>query len=280
MLCRTVLRRIGCRGGSSTPVPSRSQRRAARQAAREQTRRAAEFNALPQKERDSIFSTQVDSLVARKSGELDSLRGNTLPMSDTVRRDTVKAPKEPSSFLDAPIYGKNSDSLVYDVRNKLVYIYNEGDITYEKNNLKADFMRIDMDKKLVYAYGKADSLDGERIVTKPEFTEGSEAFQMDTITYNLDSKKAKIKGVATQQGDGWLVGGSVKKMPDNTINIQHGKYTTCDELDHPHFYLAMTKAKVIPGKKSGHGACLPCFGGCAHLFSRHSGGFLPYQYGS
>ncbi len=38
-------------------------------------------------------------------------------------------------------------------------------------------------------------------------------------------------------------------MPDNTINIQNGKYTTCDETDHPHFYLAMTKAKVIPGKK-------------------------------
>ena len=72
---------------------------------------------------------------------------------------------------------------------------------------------------------------------------------MDTITYNLDTQKAKIKGVATQQGDGWLVGGSVKKMPDNTFNIEHGKYTTCDQTDHPHFYLAMTKAKVIPGKK-------------------------------
>ena len=46
---------------------------------------------------------------------------------------------------------------------------------------------------------------------------------MDTITYNLESKKAKIKGVATQQGDGWLVGGSVKKMPDNTINIENWK---------------------------------------------------------
>ncbi len=31
---------------------------------------------------------------------------------------------------------------------------------------------------------------------------------MDTITYNITSKKAKIKGVATQQGDGWLVGGA------------------------------------------------------------------------
>ena len=38
-------------------------------------------------------------------------------------------------------------------------------------------------------------------------------------------------------------------MDDNTIHIQDGKYTTCDQTDHPHFYLAMTKAKVIPGKK-------------------------------
>ncbi|MFR9566321.1 MAG: putative LPS assembly protein LptD, partial [Rikenellaceae bacterium] len=49
--------------------------------------------------------------------------------------------------------------------------------------------------------------------------------------------------------EGWLVGNHVKKMPDNSINISGGKYTTCDQLDCPHFYLAMTKAKVIPGKK-------------------------------
>ena len=106
-----------------------------------------------------------------------------------------------------------------------------------------------MDTKLVYAYGKPDTLDGKDIVAKPEFTEGSATYQMDTITYNLDSKKAKIKGVATQQGDGWQVGGSEKTMPDNTIHIEHGKNTTCAATDHPHFYLAMPKAKVIPGKK-------------------------------
>ena len=55
--------------------------------------------------------------------------------------------------------------------------------------------------------------------------------------------------MATQEGDGWLIGNNVKKMDDNTIHIQDGKYTTCDQTDHPHFYLAMTKAKVIPGKK-------------------------------
>ena len=225
-------------------VRTRSERRAQARAAREKARRHAEFEAMSQEERDSMFSSQVDSLIARRA---DSLAGR---QADTVAHDSVKRPRKPGAFLDDPISGKNKDSLVYDVRNKMVYIYNEGDVTYQNSNLKADYMQIDMNSKLIHAYGKPDSLEGKAIVTKPEFSDGGEApYKMDTITYNLESKKAKIKGVATQQGDGWLVGGSVKKMPDNTINIENGKYTTCDETDHPHFYLAMTKAKVIPGKK-------------------------------
>ena len=223
-------------------------RREARRQAREEARRREAFNALPQEEKDSLFSAQVDSLVAQKADSPGAARPDSLA-ADTLRRDSVKTPRPAGAFLDDPITGKNTDSLVYDVRNKLVYIYNKGDVTYQNSNLKADYMRIDMDSKMVYAYGKPDTLDGKDIVTKPEFTEGSATYQMDTITYNIGSKKAKIKGVATQEGDGWLIGNNVKKMDDNTIHIQDGKYTTCDQTDHPHFYLAMTKAKVIPGKK-------------------------------
>ena len=250
--------------GDTVPVPSRADairpdtsarppfvtpsRREARRQAREEARRREAFNALPQEEKDSLFSAQVDSLVAQKADSPGAARPDSLA-ADTLRRDSVKTPRPAGAFLDDPITGKNTDSLVYDVRNKLVYIYNKGDVTYQNSNLKADYMRIDMDSKMVYAYGKPDTLDGKDIVTKPEFTEGSATYQMDTITYNIGSKKAKIKGVATQEGDGWLIGNNVKKMDDNTIHIQDGKYTTCDQTDHPHFYLAMTKAKVIPGKK-------------------------------
>ena len=216
------------------------------------------------------MASQADSL---------SAADGTPPAADSLQRDTVRKPRAAKGFLDDPLDGKSTDSLVYDVRNKLVYIYNEGDVTYQSRNLKADYMQIDMNTKLVYAYGKPDSVDGVWTVTKPEFTEGSAAYQMDTITYNLDSQKAKIKGVATQQGDGWLVGGSVKKMPDNTFNIEHGKYTTCEETDHPHFYLAMTKAKVIPGKKGRHRSGLSGHGGRADLLPRHPRRLLPDQYG-
>ena len=175
----------------------------------------------------------------------DSLKRDTLRVKSS--RDTVR--RKSNSPIDQIITGKNTDSLHYDVLNRKVYIYNQGDVKYENMSLQADFMRIDMDTKQIYAHGKEDTTGGTKKNTHPVFNEGGSSYTMDTITYNFSSKKAFIQGVATQEGDGWLVGGQIKKMPDNTINIRHGKYTTCDETDHPHFYLAMTKAKVIPGKK-------------------------------
>ena len=166
----------------------------------------------------------------------------------TTKRDST-ARRMTTSGLNEIVEGKNTDSLYYDIVNRKVYIYSEGDIKYADKSLQADFMRIDMNTKEIYAYGKADTVNGNPTKTQPVFTDGGGSYTMDTINYNFESEKALIQGVATQQGDGWLVGGRIKKQPDNSINIQHGKYTTCDHTDHPHFYLAMTKAKVIPGKK-------------------------------
>ena len=221
----------------SPDVQTARQRRRGATARPSLTTRPDSMRALPS---DSLRPLGKDSLGAATTDSLAK------PLNDSVKRDTTK---KKGGFLEDIITGKNTDSLVYDVKNNLVYIYNQGDITYQNMNLKADFMRVNMENKEIYAYGKPDSVDGKLSKTHPVFTEGQTSYTMDTITYNINSKKAKIKGVATQEGDGWLVGGSIKKMADNTINIQHGKYTTCDHTDHPHFYLAMTKAKIIPGKK-------------------------------
>ena len=203
---------------------------------------------IPTSVRDSLLTDAGENLLFNTSDSVvrDSLPPLPEPFAIPAPRDSVR---RGSSFLDDIIKGKNTDSLVYDVRNKLVYIYNEGDVDYQDMNIKADFMRINMDNKEIYAYGKPDSLNGKATTTHPVFSQGGSSYTMDTLTYNISSKKAKIKGVATQQGDGWLIGRNVKKMEDDSFNIQGGVYTTCDETDHPHFYLAMTKAKVIPGKK-------------------------------
>ncbi len=188
--------------------------------------------------RQSAFATP-DSLAQRADNKaIDSLL--VLP-SDTAGR------RKERNFLDEVISGKNKDSLYYDVRGKMVHIYEQGDVTYGNMNIKADYMRVSMDSKELLAYGKADtSAYGH---TRPEFTESGSTYTMDTVTYNIESKRAKIKGVVTKDGEGYLTGREVKMMDDKSFNISGGVYTTCEHTDHPHFYIQMTKAKFIPGKK-------------------------------
>ena len=175
---------------------------------------------------------------------------DTVTVSDTlaitIPDSTVRQAK---AALTMPITGRATDSLHYDLRTKRVYLYEKGEVTYDKFNLKADFMDIDLNTNNVLAYGRPDSVDSKPIMTRPMFTEGATSLNMDTIIYNMDSQRAKINNIATQQGDGWLIGQTVKKMEDNTINIADGMYTTCDQTDNPHFYYTMNKAKVIPNKK-------------------------------
>ena len=200
-----------------------------------------------------VRRSTTNSATAASRGDSTPQRRSTPPTTTAAASttgDTVRRKRKAQPAFNDIIKGKATDSVVFDARNNLIYSYRDGDVTYQGMNLKADFMRVDMQSKDVFAHGYADTTEtGEPTKTHPEFSDGGSPYSMDTITYNLDSRKAKIKGIATQEGDGWLVGGSVKMHPDESIHIGDGMYTTCDEVDHPHFYLAMTRAKVLPGKK-------------------------------
>ena len=180
------------------------------------------------------------------SDTLHSAANQSIDSLLVLPADTAGKRKE-RNFLEEVINGKNKDSLYYDVRGKMVHIYEKGDVTYGNMNIKSDYMRVTMDAKEILAYGKADtSAYGH---TRPEFTEAGSTYTMDTVIYNIDTKRAKIYGVVTKDGEGYLTGKEVKLMDDQSFNIKGGVYTTCEHTDHPHFYISMSKAKFIPGKK-------------------------------
>lgn len=191
-------------------------------------------------------TTRIDS--SKLALDAEWIHSDENLATDSVVEQTQPAKK--GAALEAPITGKNKDSLVFNVRDKMVYIYREGDVKYQSMQMKADFMAINMDTRQIRAYGIHDTVNNEPTVTRPEFTEGGKTFTMDTIDYNIESGKAKIKGIAMKEGEGYLIGKNVKKMSDNTINIADGIFTTCENTDHPHFGLVMSKAKLIPGKKA------------------------------
>jgi len=150
------------------------------------------------------------------------------------------------SALDSPFDYLASDSTEMLLRDQKIRLYKNAQIKYETIELKAENIILDMQTKIIVAYGNKDS--NGTIIGKPIFKDSGEEFEADTIVYNFNTKKGLIKGVFTKEGEGFLHSERNKKLPNNEICIKNGKYTTCDHA-HPHFYLALTKAKVIPNDK-------------------------------
>ena len=148
--------------------------------------------------------------------------------------------------IDAPVDYKASDSIVYSISEQKVYLYGDATIEYGDILLRADYIEFNMGNEAVFARGTLDSTGAE--VGKPEFTEGSETFQCKKLSYNFRTKKGIITDIFTEQEGGYLHSAITKRHPNDHIHMKNGKYTTCD-APHPHFYIALTKAKSIPNDK-------------------------------
>jgi lipopolysaccharide assembly outer membrane protein LptD (OstA) len=138
------------------------------------------------------------------------------------------------------------DSLRVDIENELVYLFGDAVVDYEDLHLTADYIKIDFEKKEIYAEGSTDST-GE-LIGKPHFSQGAQEFRSNAIRYNFDSKRGKISYVITKEGEGFIHGETVKKDPFNNFYIRNGQYTTC-ENDTPHFSIYAKKLKVISNNK-------------------------------
>ncbi|MGQ1946465.1 putative LPS assembly protein LptD [Geofilum sp. OHC36d9] len=162
------------------------------------------------------------------------------------RDSTTAANKNTSSpFIDAEVKYSAKDSTLFD-RGK-VFLYGDASVSYRDILLTAYYIELDLDSNLAYAAGTRDSLGVEQGL--PVFKDKGGEYTMRRLKYNFETEKAIIEHVVTEQGEGYIIGEKAKKNADNTYFLKDGRYTTCDNHDHPHFYINMTKAKVIPGDK-------------------------------
>ncbi len=148
--------------------------------------------------------------------------------------------------IDAPVDYNATDSIVYSIKDQKVYLYGEATIKYNDITLEADYIEFNMGNEAVFARGTFDSLGTE--IGKPQFSEGKETFQCKKLSYNFRTKKGIITDIFTEQEGGYLHSAITKRHPNDHIHMKNGKYTTCD-APHPHFYIALTKAKSIPDDK-------------------------------
>ncbi len=199
---------------------------------------------------DTIPQLPSDTLAAASSHATaapDSTRRNRLS------RRRIEAPSAAAGSkivrakvdLDNPVDFSAKDSMVLVGRN-MAYMYGEGQVEYGDIKLDANEIEMNLQNSTVYAVGTTDSV-GE-LMGSPIFNDKGTTYEAKTMRYNFKTEYGYITDVITQQGEGYLTGGQTKKIDENTFYVQNGRYTTCDDHEHPHFYLQLTKAKVRPGK--------------------------------
>ena len=169
----------------------------------------------------------------------------TPPLAQGTKANGDSAPSPKPTAIDARIEYTSTDSMVI-MGNGIAHMYGSGDLKYKTMGLTAEYIRVSMDSSTIFAKGVLDTIENEW-VGQPVFSEGQDKYETEEITYNLKTQKGFIRNAITEQGEGYIVADKTKKVGDDVLMMAGGKYTTCDQHDHPHFYLRMTKAKVKPG---------------------------------
>ena len=185
----------------------------------------------------SVDTTAMDSI------QLAIFRHNKA-VDDSLTQDSINRSRK--NGIDAPVEYSAEDSLTYEAASGLAHLYGDSKVKYQNMDLQSDKIYMSLDSSLVHATGSKDTTTNELVGT-PVFKMGNDEYQSDTMAFNFKTKKGLISSVYTQQQEGFLTSELSKRGADGEMFLQHGRYTTCDD-PHPDFYLAMSRAKVRPGK--------------------------------
>ncbi len=222
-----------------------------------------------------LFSQETENLEVDRDNQPppelinEFMAGDTLSI-DSIPIDTVGMDSVAKPFIDAPIVYNALDSIMISFDGQKVYLYNNASVTYQNIELTAYYIELDLETKQIYAEGILDST--ETLVQKPIFKQGSEEYESETMRYNFETGKAFITKVVSEQGEGRILSDRTKKISDDVFITEKAKYTTCD-ADPPHFYLHLSKAKVIGNDKIITGPAYMVLEGFPIYFP-----FIPFGY--
>ena len=197
---------------------------------------------------DTLLS-QLDSLKKSFDKEHGIIQGGNpkaTQWNDSIAaaEDSIRKHQKKSA-LEAPVVYQAKDSMLMYMGSKNAFLFGDANVKYQKIELTSENIKMNMDSSTVHAVYGLDSLGNK--FGLPIFKDGGEEYKSENMSYNFETKKGFIRNVYTAQEDGFLTSEDSKKGADNEMYLRHGRYTTCDE-EHPHFYIALSRAKARPGK--------------------------------
>ena len=179
-----------------------------------------------------------------------TINQNTTPIivvekeTDTIKIDSIKPKK---AFLDGKIKYKAEQYAKIDQKKKIITLYNKAELYYQDVELKSGIIVMDYEKNEVYAGRIKDSTGA--YTQFPNFKQGANVIEPDSIRFNFKTKKALIWNSRSEQGEFRIKAAVTKKENDSVYFLKGARFTTSKDVDNPEYYFQTSKVKFIPGKK-------------------------------
>jgi len=172
---------------------------------------------------------------------------NPLPIvksvTDTIKKDSI----QPKVFLDGTVRYKSENYARIEQKKKIITLYDKAEIYYQDIELKAGIIVLNYEKNEVYAGRIKDSTGA--YTQYPNFKQGGNVIEPDSIRFNFKTKKALIWNSRTEQGEFRVKAAITKKENDSVYFLKGARFTTSKDIDNPEYYFQTNKVKFIPGKK-------------------------------
>ncbi|MFV8378075.1 putative LPS assembly protein LptD [Flavobacterium sp. LB3R33] len=164
--------------------------------------------------------------------------------TDSIKKDSVKPKK---AFLDGKVRYKADQYAKIDQKKKLITLYDKAELYYQDVELKSGIIVMDYEKNEVYAGRIKDSTGA--YTQYPNFKQGANVVEPDSIRFNFKTKKALIWNSRSDQGEFKIKAAITKKENDSVYFLKGARFTTSKDVDNPEYYFQTNKVKFIPGKK-------------------------------
>jgi lipopolysaccharide assembly outer membrane protein LptD (OstA) len=185
----------------------------------------------------------VDTLkTTNKTVEI--IKPSPIPTIDTIIKGSSRPKK---AFLDGKVRYKANQYAKIDQKNKLITLYDQAELYYQDIELKAGKIVLDYEKNEVYAGRIKDSTGN--YTQYPNFKQGTNAVEPDSIRFNFKTKKALIYNSRSDQGEFKIKAAITKKENDSVYFLKGARFTTSSNIENPEYYFQTNKVKFIPGKK-------------------------------
>ncbi|MFA5403740.1 MAG: putative LPS assembly protein LptD [Ignavibacteria bacterium] len=185
-----------------------------------------------------IYSTAYSQIY-----EVDSTK-----ITDTLKVN-IDTTKQVQSDIDEIINYHSEDSVVFDMKEKKMYLYNNSELTYKDIKLNSGIIVFEQEAQTLDAMGLPDSTDNTKFIQLPLMYQGNDKFEGTILTYNFQTQQGNISMGYSDADVGYYFGERIKKVTSEIFFIKNGLYTTSTERVDPEYHFFSPKMKIVPKDK-------------------------------